>query len=302
MAYTALTLCCPLRVERLVSVHYFEYGPDYAFAGERHDFWELVYVDKGEIVVTAGETEKPLRRGQMLFHPPGEFHSLRAAGQTAPNLVIVGFYCDGAEMAFFEGRVLEVGGSEQAALAAIVEQAEAAFSTPLDDPLLQCLERRAAPPFGAEQLIALALEGMLLGLVRREGAAGRPTTQLRSRDRAELFERTQSYLEANLHRQLTLAEICRDNLVGRSYLQKVFREKTGGGVMEYFGRRKIRRARELIREGRHNFTEIANLLGYTSIHYFSRHFKKVTGMTPSEYAGSVKLLARTGRGEGPEEA
>ena len=53
----------------------------------------------------------------------------------------------------------------------------------------------------------------------------------------------------------------------------------------------------MIREGSHNFTEIAALLGYNSIHYFSRHFKKVTGMTPSEYASSVKVLARRGRGE-----
>lgn len=58
--------------------------------------------------------------------------------------------------------------------------------------------------------------------------------------------------------------------------------------MEYFGSMKIEKAQELIREGRHNFTEISALLGYTSIHYFSRHFKKVTGMTPSEYASSVK--------------
>ena len=43
--------------------------------------------------------------------------------------------------------------------------------------------------------------------------------------------------------------------------------------------------------------EIAALLGYNSIHYFSRHFKKVTGMTPSEYASSVKILATKNRTE-----
>lgn len=311
MAYTALALQRPVRIEQLISVHYFEFGPDYAFVGESHDFWELVYVDKGEIVVTAGARQQPLRRGQMLFHPPGEFHSLRAAGQTAPNLVITAFCCDSPALTSLEGRVFAAGEAERAALAVLVEQAAAAFSTPLDDPFLQCLQRRPDAPLGAEQRIALALEGLLLNLLARAAAgpapgAGKagpagPGSQLRTRDRAELFARVCGYLEDNLHRPLTLAEICRDNLVGRSYLQKVFREKTGGGVMEYFGRRRIRRARELIREGRHNFTEIAGLLGYTSIHYFSRHFKKATGMTPSEYAGSVKLLSRTGRGEQSDE-
>ena len=51
----------------------------------------------------------------------------------------------------------------------------------------------------------------------------------------------------------------------------------------------------MIREGRRNFTEIAAALGYQSLHYFSRHFKKVTGMTPSEYARSVKLLSDRNR-------
>ena len=40
-----------------------------------------------------------------------------------------------------------------------------------------------------------------------------------------------------------------------------------------------------------NFTQISAHLGYTSIHYFSRQFKKIVGMTPSEYASSVKAIA-----------
>ena len=47
----------------------------------------------------------------------------------------------------------------------------------------------------------------------------------------------------------------------------------------------------MIRREDGNFTEIATRLGYQSIYYFSRHFKKVTGMTPSEYASGVRALA-----------
>ena len=61
-------------------------------------------------------------------------------------------------------------------------------------------------------------------------------------------------------------------------------------VMEYFKRLKIKEAKVLIRENNHNFTQIASILGYNSIHYFSRTFKNVTGMTLSEYANSVKSL------------
>lgn len=54
---------------------------------------------------------------------------------------------------------------------------------------------------------------------------------------------------------------------------------------------KIDAAKQLIRTNHLNFTQISEKLGYTSIHYFSRQFKKLTGMTPSEYASSVKAMA-----------
>ena len=189
--------------------------------------------------------------------------------------------------------------SDRVLMARIVEMAGAAFSTPLDDPLAQHLTRREDAAFGAEQVIGLSLETMLLDMVRRGDSpvVAKPTSLIRERSQNEFLSRVQQYLENNIQRRLTLSDICRDNLVGRSYLQKVFREKTGGGAMEYFGNLKIQKAKEMIRQGSHNFTEIAALLGYNSIHYFSRHFKKVTGMTPSEYASSVKVLARRGRGE-----
>ena len=206
-------------------------------------------------------------------------------------------------MACFAGRVLSIGDAEREYLARIIKEADAAFSTPLNDPYTKQLLRAPHAPLGAEQLIGASLESLLVCLARRSTgeapahSAAKPTSLIRAHSQQEFVDRVRAYLEKNISRKLTLADICRDNLVGRSYLQKVFREKTGGGAMEYFGGMKIEKAQELIREGRHNFTEISALLGYTSIHYFSRHFKKVTGMTPSEYASSVKVLAghRSGR-------
>ena len=206
--------------------------------------------------------------------------------------MVVSFYCDGPDMARFVGRVDTAGDAERTLMARIVEEGAAAFSTPLDDPATTAMERSPDAPFGAEQLLGAAIEALLISLLRRDGAAAPPPASLiRTRGREELFGKVTDYLRANLGRSLTLEEVCRDNLVGRSRLQQLFREHTGGGAMEYFGKLKIERAKEMIREGSRNFTEIAAALGYQSIYYFSRHFKKVTGMTPSEYASSVKILA-----------
>ncbi|MEG0769791.1 MAG: AraC family transcriptional regulator [Ruthenibacterium sp.] len=292
MSYELLQPLRPIQVEALGSVHYFEYTSTYYFEGERHDFWEFLYVDKGTVCVAADGIEHTLEKGEIIFHAPGEFHTVRANGVVAPNLVVVSFVCDSESMSFFKGKTLHAGDEERVLLACIVEEAGDAFSTPLDDPLTTRLTRQDGAPFGAEQLIAQSVEQMLIRFVRRGEAdrSARPTSLIRERGQQEFIERITAYLEENLARRLTLSDICHDNLVGRSYLQKIFREKTGGGAMEYFGTLKINAAKRIVREGNHNFTEIAALLGYNSIHYFSRHFKKVTGMTPSEYASSVKVL------------
>lgn len=298
-SYTPLVLHTEFHVEELFSVHYFEYSSDYVYPGESHDFWEFCYVDKGEITVTAGSQLVRLHKGSILFHKPGEFHSLCANGRVAPNLVVVSFSCNSPSMAWFADKILPITETSRTLMARILDEAAGAFLSPLDDPELKHIARRAGAPPGAEQMLRISLEALLIELYRgghapaATGAEAKPASLFRETSRQESIDRVVAYLEQHISQNLTLADICRDNLVGRSYLQKVFREKTGGGVMEYFGRLKIERAKQLIREGRSNFTEISVTLGYNSIHYFSRHFKKVTGMTPSEYASSVKVL--TGR-------
>ena len=94
---------------------------------------------------------------------------------------------------------------------------------------------------------------------------------------------------------MTIPQICHDNLIGRSQLQKKSREQHQCGVIDFFSQMKIDLAKQLIRENQMNFTQISEFLGYSSIHYFSRQFKKISGMTPSEYATSIKALSERDR-------
>ena len=288
MSYQSLIPQRAITVDALYSVHYFEYASGFTFAGESHAFWEILYVDKGSVLVTAGERRVELTAGQLIFHPPGEFHALSASGGTAPDLVVVGFSASGAILAPLWGLVTSVGAEERALMARIVEESTAAFSTPLNDPTTHALLRREDAPFGAEQRIVCALEELLIRLVRHQ--TGTPRGSSPAPEDQWLLSMTE-YLRARLDRPLTIEQICRDNLIGRSQLQKRFHDQTGGGVMAYFAKLKIQMARRLIREGSLNVTQISARLGYQSVHYFSRHFKQHTGMSPSQYAKSVKMLS-----------
>lgn len=295
MAYKSTRLRSSVIIKKIICVHYFEYMSDFTFPGESHDFWEFVCVDKGIIDVMAGEKRIPLKRGNILFHKPGEFHNILTNGTVAPNLVVVSFECNSPCMKRFEGEVLSLQETENALLAQIIIEARNAFSGRLDNPYQEELTRKQpSASFGAEQLIGNYLEELIIHLYRRYFSEPEQITtgrEAESRIHGDTHNRIVRYMEEHIGEHLTIEAICRDNLIGRSQLQKIFRKAHGCGVIDFFSDMKIEAARQLIRGNQLNFTEISDRLGYSSVHYFSRQFKKLTGMTPSEYAVSIRSLS-----------
>ena len=289
-----------ISIERIYSIHYFEYMSDFSFEGEAHDFWEFIYVDKGEVGVTAGKTFTVLKKGEILFHQPNEFHNVKAVGGIAPNLIVASFSSKSPAMEFFKRKTLNIDENIHYLLADIIIEARRCFDCRLDDPYLQNMPMKEPDLFGAEQMIHLLLTQFIIHLIRRYSAPLMLHKRLprlesikatKSRSDTEVFNRIVGYLEEKLNTRVTIEQICHDNLIGRSQLQKIFKEQCNMGIIEYFSLMKINAAKELMRTNQMNFTQISEHLGYTSIHYFSRQFKKVTGMTPSEYASSIKAMA-----------
>lgn len=281
-------------VPQIITIHYFEYEKNFTFSGEAHNFWEFLCVDKGEVTVTADNQVHTLKKGNIIFHKPKQFHSVAANGKIAPNLVVISFVCLSPAMSFFENKILQLGEAERSFLATIIAEANDAFLTPLNNPYTKQLLGNPNQSPGAEQLIQLSLEQFLISLYRKGNLTvsnSKLTKSVKLRQEEEIFEHIKTYMESHLSQTLTIEQICQDNLIAPSQLQKLFHNKCKSGIIEYFSYMKINRAKELIREKNMNFTQIADSLGYTSIHYFSRQFKKITGMTPSEYALSIKVFS-----------
>ena len=103
-----------------------------------------------------------------------------------------------------------------------------------------------------------------------------------------LFNRITDYYEAHITEHIKVEHLCKEFAIGRSHLQRIFREQTGYGAIEYFCQMRISAAKRYIRENKMNLTDTAASLGYTSIYYFSKQFKKITGMSPSQYQKMVR--------------
>ena len=294
MAYKSVVLEDSITINRVISVHYFQYMSDFSFPGESHDFWELVCVDRGEIDALAGERRLTLKKGNILFHKPNEFHNVLTNGKVSPSLVVIGFVCHSPAIKSFEDQLMSVQDTEKELLAQIIVEARNTFSGRLDDPYQEELIFNSEPlTFGSAQLISHYLEQLIIHLYRRYFSYSLPVRSSRFLAEAssgnDTYNRIVRYMEEHLGERMTIDRICRDNLVGRSQLQKLFRDTKGCGVIEFFSMMKIDTAKQMIRDNQLNFTQIADRLGYSSIHYFSRQFKQITTMTPSEYATSIRL-------------
>ena len=117
----------------------------------------------------------------------------------------------------------------------------------------------------------------------------RPLSVLTQRLDSNIVDDLTEYMEEHINQNLRFEDFAKIVNVSPTRLKAIFKSKTGMGVVQYFRKLKISRAKRFIRENDYNFTQIALLLGYESIHTFSRQFKAVEGMSPREYAKSVKL-------------
>jgi AraC-like DNA-binding protein/quercetin dioxygenase-like cupin family protein len=280
-----------LVVDELFSIHYFEYIKHFRGVGEFHDFWELVYVDCGHIQVTAGSEALPLHKGEVYFHMPNEYHRIISADAFS-SVFIISFRTRSADARFFQRRKATLGKREQELIGQILQESALVFAGPQDIMDQPELRRREDAPYGGEQVIRMLLEQLLIRIIRgnRDAAAGvgAPRGEAAKAGGQHVVDAVLSILTQHLYERLTLEAVCQQIMFSKSHVEKLFRDSMGCGVIQYFVRLKIAEAKRLISEGRHSFTEISDMLRFNSVHYFSRTFKSLTGMNPSEYAQSVK--------------
>lgn len=277
-----------ITINKIVTIHYYELDKGFSFDGESHNFWEMVYVDSGNVEIMANSRLLSLKQGDVVFHKPNEFHTLRAA-DSAANVFVISFVCSSKSMDFFKNKNVPVPAKLKKYISAIIEEYNETFNyMSVSDVKLVIKEN---PPVGGQQMIRTLLEQLLILFIRNE-QDNRDLRIFPSKESMEnhLVSQMMHIIEENLYNRITVEEIC-DNLnYSRAYLSKIFKASTGFTLLEYSLMLKIKEAKKLIRQENLNFTQISDLLNFDNPHYFSRVFKRITNMTPTEYKKSVKTL------------
>ena len=269
-------------VTKIVTIHYYEVGREFVFSGERHDFWEMVYVDKGSVCITRDGEEVILDQGEVIFHRPNEFHTIRAF-ESAPNFFVISFSSSSVSMKYFEYFRTTLEKIHKSLLASIIKEAEVSYLIPKNEPGLRKLQRRKDAPLGGEQLIKSYLEQLLIYLLRSEEKSKNATLFPLMEEERPLVAAIKNYISNRCEENIRVDEICQAFGYSKSFLGHLFREHTGESLAAYAIARKIERAKELLRDDCLNITQISVRLSFENPQYFARVFKRECGMTPTEW-------------------
>ena len=98
-----------------------------------------------------------------------------------------------------------------------------------------------------------------------------------------LTQAAKAYVEAHSEEKFTLQAVADALFVNGSYLLRVFKANTGHTLLWYHNHIRCERAKELLRLRDRSISQVGEQVGFVSSAHFSHVFKKMTGMTPTDY-------------------
>jgi AraC-like DNA-binding protein len=258
------------RVEGIYTFFYQERAQGFIFSGEEHPMPELTYVDQGELHTVADGQDILLKQGEIAFKGPNQWHMDYADMGVAPRYVTITFDLEGVDITPLLNRKFA---APQSAVTLIQH-------------MLREQERMDAY---SQDMILSYLSALVLTILRHADA---PEAKLKASNSVhsenEIIRRAQQYISGHIREKLSVPLVARMVDVSPSYLTALFHKNLQISPGEYIRRIKLQESKQMIREGNLNFTEIAAALQYSTVHHFSRQFKEKFGITPTEYAKSVR--------------
>lgn len=280
VVYRGTALSDALSVTEIYTVLSPDLVKNYPGTGESHPFPEILYLARGEHTLLVDRERHTLREGQIILYAPGSYHEASDVRPTLADAFVLTFECTSPLLLPLYNRAITLTARQRTMLDAFFAEGVQYFEGRAPDDTVRGMVLRAGVDERALWGLRKQIELFLLDLSEREAP---PKSKRELRHDAE-FAAVTDFLGKNLATPLSLSQIALAAQMSVSKLKLLFRERTGSGPIDYLIRLRIERAEELIREGEYNLSEISERVGFSSLHYFSRTFKSITGVSPSQYA------------------
>ena len=238
-----------------------------------HVFFHYIYSLRGHTRVTAGGETYETEPGSLVLLPPGVIHEI--VSEDTSCCLDLKFSCS----EHLTAHLMELPRYIRA-----VGQRET-------DLIRNVFEEAVGQELGYDEIINIRLYELLILLLRKKNGGEEPWLLVGQSEAVrsnENIRRALQTVERELERPIKVSALAEQCGYSENYFRQLFRESMGITPNAYINQRKIAKAKELMLYSEMNVSEIAESLGFQSIHYFSRLFKKVAGIAPTEYVSRIK--------------
>ena len=259
-----------LDISEIYTKFYQEKGTNYNFSGEKHSYWELTYVDKGELLTTIDRVSYHLKQGDLIFYAPMQFHTQSTFEKISSSYLTINF-----KMNFNHADLL----------------CNKIFSLKRDSYFIvtRLIEELSNDNLYSNDLSLCYLKQLIIQMLRLDNSHfhSKPTTHMQQTYENELLNDILLYIDNNIYEKISVSTLCEHFCISASMLHSLFRKNMNTTAKNYINELKLSKSKELIRNSTHTLSEISEMLGFSSIHYFSKKFKSYFNISPTEYSKSI---------------
>ena len=259
-----------LDISEIYTKFYQEKGTNYNFSGEKHSYWELTYVDKGELLTTIDGVSYHLKQGDLIFYAPMQFHTQSTFEKISSSYLTINF-----KMNFNHADLL----------------CNKIFSLKRDSYFIvtKLIEELSNDNLYSNDLSLCYLKQLIIQMLRLDNSHfhSKPTTHMQQTYENELLNDILLYIDNNIYEKISVSTLCEHFCISTSMLHSLFRKNMNNTAKNYINELKLSKSKELIRNSTHTLSEISEMLGFSSIHYFSKKFKSYFNISPTEYSKSI---------------
>jgi len=227
--------------------------------------WKMLCPSEGIVTITAGSSVYEIGKGNIAFLSPKEFHCIKE--NVNSNYIFLDFEGQGSLLDKLSGTVFAISEREQL----------------LIDDIVDIIDNSEDPIYN--QQISSIIGLLFLRCCKKDAM---PSDAFKERD-VVLFAKAVDILSHSIQSQISVEELALELKISLSHLKRIFTRFTTLGVHEYFTYLKVEHAKELLKAGE-TVTQTAQLSGFSNQAYFSAAFKRITGVTPKEFAGDIKVI------------
>lgn len=245
-----------------------------------HDETEILYVNRGALIVSINGSDITVKSGSVMLLSPRIPHSTRfpegGGGYTMLQFRLENYLGDNINVGKYFSRFIQSASVPYT----VFESPE--LCSVIDKVFLEYEEKKTE--------YILVIKGLIYNVVAlliREGIL--PKSNITYSEPILKVLPSISYIEEHYNEKITLEEIASVQRLAPSYFCRLFKKASGTGFVDYLNFVRICKSERMLSHSDKSILEISYELGFSSVSYFNRLFKKYKNCTPSEYRSAQSI-------------